>query len=311
MHNRLARFLLIALLFTAIATAGTINVTNSSQVTLQTNDSLLFYISASELAGHGAMYPGEIEIVLGTLPIGGLVGSIPGTSAVYMPGFLFDGTLESQSGSVSIPLTDSNAARLGLPAGDMLLTPGSRSGASYSGPIDLLSAAVTISSQEDAALFASGEVVIDLHNTGAAITFGYPGASLTSDFSASLVSPDGLESVGAQVMEAELVHTPEPGTVGLLLVGLLLMVGLINPHGKVGQAHLACAGLSVPLLALASKSRSAVAPSSLAKTCLRRRERSKGPALELGPILAGSVIRYSQPFRPHEQRAVRAGRRGL
>ena len=225
MKNLTAPLLLVALVLASIApaTASTINVTNDSLVTLQTNDNLLFYISDNSSGGHGSTYPGEIEMLLGSMPLGGPVSSIPGTSGVYMPGILFTGTLESQDGSISIPLTDSDATRLGLPAGDMLLTPGSRSGGSYSGPIDLLSADVTISSLEAAALFASGEVVIDLHNTGAAITFGYPGSPIASDFTASLISPDGSQSVGASVMKVECVHTPEPGTIGLLIIGLTII----------------------------------------------------------------------------------------
>jgi hypothetical protein len=226
MNNRTARFLLLALLLAPIATASTLNVTNDSQVTLDTNDSLLFYISSDHSScSHGSTYPGEIEMLLGGMPLGGPVASIPGTSGVYMPGILFSGTLESQDGSISIPLTDSDATRLGLPAGDMLLTPGSRSGGSYSGPIDLLSADVTISSQEAAALFSSGEAVIDLHNIGADITFGYPGSPIASDFTASLISPDGSQSVGARVMKVECIHTntPEPGTIGLLIIGLTII----------------------------------------------------------------------------------------
>jgi hypothetical protein len=159
------------------------------------------------------------------MPLGGPVASIPGTSGVYVSGILFSGTLESQDGSVSIPLTDSNATRLGLPAGDLLLTPGSRSGGSYSGAIDLLSAAVTLSPQEAAALFASGEAVIHIQNTGAAITFGYAGVPIGSDFSASLIGDGGAQSVGARVMQVECAHAdaPEPGTIGLLLIGLAII----------------------------------------------------------------------------------------
>jgi hypothetical protein len=227
MNNQTARLLLLALLLASVApvTATTLDVTNNSQVTLQTNDSLLFYISDNSSCSHGSTYPGDIEMLLGSMPLGGPVASIPGTSGVYMPGILFAGTIESQNGSDSIPLTDPDAARLGLPTGDMLLTPGSRSGGSYSGPIDLLSAEVTFSPAEAAALFASGEAVIDLHNIGAPITFGYPGSSIASDFSASLISHDGSQSVGARVMQVECVHnnTPEPGTIGLLIIGLTIL----------------------------------------------------------------------------------------
>jgi len=212
--------------------ASTVDVTNNSQVTVGANDDLLIYISsASFSSGNGAGYPGGIEMLLGGMPLGGPVADIPGTSGVYMPGILFSGTLESQNGAISIPLTDSDATRLGLPSGDMLLTPGSRSGGSYSGPIDLLSGVVTIGSQEAAALFGSGEVVIDLHNAGAPVTFGYSGSTIASDFSASLSI--GSESLGAQVSRVECSNAPEPGTIGLLIIGLTLIctrIGLARAH---------------------------------------------------------------------------------
>jgi hypothetical protein len=208
----------------APAKASPIDVTTVSQVTLQTNQSLIFYISEDlSSIGHEAIYPGEFEMILGGLPIGGPLASIPGTSGAYMPGILFAGTIESPDGGNSIPLTDPDAARLGLAAGDMLLTPGSRSGGSYSGPIDLLSAEVTISPAEAAALFASGEVEIDIHNIGAPITFGYPGSSIAGDFTASLFSPDGSRSVGGQVTQVQCANAPEPGTIGLLIIGLTIM----------------------------------------------------------------------------------------
>jgi hypothetical protein len=216
----------IVFAFIAPASANPINVTGSSLVTVQNNNSVLFDISAAcTFCGPGSSYPGEVEVVLGGLPLGGPVESIPGTSGVYISGILFTGTIESQDGSVSIPLTDPDATRLGLPAGDMLLTPGSVSGGSYSGPIDLLSAEVTLNSQEAAELFASGEAVIDLHNAGEAITFGYSGTLIGNDFSASLVSPDGKESEGARMMKAECRGpiAPEPGTIGMLIIGLTIL----------------------------------------------------------------------------------------
>lgn len=238
MHNLTSPSLLAALLLTSIAQApaSTINVTNDSQVTLGTNDSLLFDISLDT----GSTYPGEIQVILGGVPLSGPVASIPGTSGVYMPGILFTGTLESQDGSISIPLTDPDAARLGLPAGDMLLTPGSRTGGSYSGPIDLLSAEVTISSRQAAELFGSGEAVIDIHDIGAAITFGYPGSSIGSDFSASLISPDGSESVGARVVnvECERNNTPEPGTIGLLIIGLTILATRLAGQYRLEKARI-------------------------------------------------------------------------
>ena len=220
MRQLTARYLLLISLSATLAAASTIDVTNNSQVTLGAGDSLIFTLSGGDTS-----YPGEIEMLLGGMPLAGPVASIPGTSGVYLPGILFSGALESQDGSDSISLTDSNAARLALPTGDIVLTPGSRSGGSYSGPIDLLSAEVSLTTAESSALFSSGEVTIELQNIGAPITFGYPGTSLASDFTASLISRDGGQSVGARVMNVECVrnNAPEPGTIGLLIIGLTVI----------------------------------------------------------------------------------------
>jgi hypothetical protein len=203
-------------------------VTNNAEVTVGTNDELIVYVLASS-CNYGA-----IDVLVGGMPLGGALAPIPGTSGVYMPGFLFSGTVESQSGEVSIPLTDPNASRLGLAAGDMVLTPGSRSGGSYSGAIDLISGGA-------AGLFGSGEIAIDLRNTGAPITFGYPGTTIASDFTASLSSQDGTQSFGARILNVDCLHNsnaPEPGTVGLLLVGLSLIAGRFAgyPKGN-GKVH--------------------------------------------------------------------------
>src|SRR5450755_651876 len=230
MKNLTVRLLVFAALLSPMAPAfaTTIDVTNASQVTLAANDDLIFYIAA-DYSGEVPQYPGAIQILLGGMPVGGPVAAITGTSGVYMPGILFSGKLESGNGAISVPVTDSNATRLGLTAGAMLLTPGSRSGGSYSGVIDLLSGAAPVSSQDATALFGSGEIAIDLHNSGGAITFGYPDSTVASDFSASLISSDGLQSMGARVLRVQCVTTtPEPGTVGLLLIGLAIIGTRLN-----------------------------------------------------------------------------------
>ncbi|HUE01924.1 MAG TPA: hypothetical protein VMR62_20310 [Bryobacteraceae bacterium] len=217
MKNCLARFSLPVLLLGSIATAATFDVTNSYEVTVTSGASLIFYISSDN------MFPGEVEMLLGAMPLGGPMASIPGTSEVYMPGFLFTGTIDSVNGAVSIPLTDPDASRLGLPAGDILLTPGWRSGGSYSGSVDLFSADVSLSPAEAAALFSGGEFVIDLHNIGAPITLGYPGTTIANDFSASLTSADGSRSLGARALSVGSSSAPEPGTIGFLIIGLTIV----------------------------------------------------------------------------------------
>ena len=178
--------LFLTLAFLTPAIGCTVDVTNSSQVTLGSGDDLIFYLAVNY--GQKSAYPAELEMVLGGLPVGGVTDPIPGTSGVYVPGMLFNGTLESQNGSAAMALTDPNASRLGLPSGDMLLTPGARSGGAYTGAVDLLSAGATIDAAQGASFFNSGEVEIDLHNSGSAITVGYPGTTLANDFSASWIS---------------------------------------------------------------------------------------------------------------------------
>jgi hypothetical protein len=173
----LMRTAIFGILTASAAFASGINVFTDSQVTLDPGDTLLFYLSAENT-------PGQILMALGGPSTNQPDAPIPGTSAVYMPGDLFTATLESPDGSMAIPLLDPNAARLGLPNGDLLLTTGSVSGGAYSGPISLLSAAVILSSDEAAALTGSGEFVLAIRDLSGEITFGYPGSPLTNAFTA-------------------------------------------------------------------------------------------------------------------------------
>jgi hypothetical protein len=206
--------------------AGTIDVTPDSQVTLQAGDSLEFQAGSANYAfnaqryGLSSPYPGQMAILLAGLPASGPVAPIPGTSMVYTTGILFSGTLESVDGSVVIPLSDPNAARLGLPAGDMVLEPSYRSGGSYTGPTSVLTASVTVSSAEAAALFGSGEFLLRFRDVDGGMTFGFAGSPIASALSVSLISTDGSFSVGALPQQATLQHTPEPGTLALLLMAL-------------------------------------------------------------------------------------------
>jgi len=222
MSNRTAQLLLVSILISSIpAVASTIIVTENSTVTLSAGDSLLFSISASNVHNVSG-----IEMVLGGLPSDARVSPIPGTSGVYVSGILFTGTIESANGSISIPLIDPDATRLGLPGGDLLLTLAGYSSGSYSGGIDLLSASATITTEQASALFSSGEAIIDLHEIRGTYTFGYPGSTLANDFSATLSNCSGTESWGARVMGVNaMTPTPEPGTWNLILIGVT-MIGL-------------------------------------------------------------------------------------
>ena len=87
MSNLTAPLSLLAVLLASIApaAASTIDVTNNSTVTVGTNDDLLFYISSNNASsGQAPSYPGEIEILLGGMPLGGPVASIPGLSLIHI-----------------------------------------------------------------------------------------------------------------------------------------------------------------------------------------------------------------------------------
>ena len=221
----MTRFRTAALLLALIspALAGTVDVTSNSQVTVGNLDNLLFYIADPSALSSSAA---TIEMVLGGMPVDGSMAPVPGTSGDYVTGMLFNATIESADGSFSMPFFDPNANALGLPAGSLVLTPGAASGGSYSGPVDLVSGAVTLGAQQAAELFGSGEAVINIQNLGGSITFGYPGSTITNDFSASIITNNGAQSEGARVMDVEFdppTPAPDPGTVGLLLLGLALV----------------------------------------------------------------------------------------
>jgi hypothetical protein len=114
-----------------------------------------------------------------------------------------------------------------------VLGSGFRSGGSYSGPISVLSATVMLTSAESAELFSAAALepwseafVIRLANVGEDVTFGYSGSPITGALSASLSSENGTLSVGAMPIQVELQNCPEPGTLGLLLMGLMASLWL-------------------------------------------------------------------------------------
>ena len=69
-------------------------------------------------------YPTSIGFqALGLYPEGAATAQLPGTSQVYLTGYVFEGFLESLDGSVSVPLVDSLAARLGFEPGFLIAVP--------------------------------------------------------------------------------------------------------------------------------------------------------------------------------------------
>lgn len=196
--------------------AGTVEVTKASSVTLNSGDSLVFQLQAPH--DFGDIW--GIAVLLGAMPLNGPMASIPGTSCLYSQGFLFEGTLESLDGEIVIPLVDSNALRLGLPAGDLVFADGFRFGGSYSGRVSLLSGTRPISSEQAEKLLSPGKFKLGFRNLGQPVTVGYSGSLITSAVSASLISADGTRSQGAMPLRVLIQQAPEPGTFILLAAGI-------------------------------------------------------------------------------------------
>jgi hypothetical protein len=206
MQHSMPQVLILGFFSASLASASGINIIADSQVSSQPGSSLIFYLSSdyASYAPAGSPYPGEISVLLGGLPVGGVAAS----------SVVFSGTLESMDGSMQIPLS----------TGDLSLTTGYRSGGSYTGPISELAATVNITAPEAQALFAPSEFVIQLHDLSGDFAFGYPGSTIGSAFSASLIAPDGSLSVGARPMVVNQVATPEPETIGLMISGLAALL---------------------------------------------------------------------------------------
>lgn len=177
-------------------------------------------------------YPTQVGLmVLGQDPAGRPVGTIPDTTIEYFPGLVFEGWLESLDGSVWVPLYDSNAARLGLAEGLLVIT---RASVTSSGGPPVPAAAINalqllpVSTSE--ALFGShigsydNAAVIRLHNWGANFRIGL-GPGWTVGRSISEPGIDGLGPVETSGITGRVtVENPEPST-WLLLGGGLTLLG--------------------------------------------------------------------------------------
>jgi len=211
------------------------DVSDQIFVTVQTGEDLLIHFGVWNYGYNNpgvSPYPTRVGLmVLGQDPAGRPVGTIPDTTIEYFPGLVFEGWLESLDGSVSLPLYDSNAARLGLAEGLLVVT---RASVTSSGGPAVPAAAINalqflpVSTSE--ALFGAhigsydNAAVIRLHNWGANFQIGL-GPGWTVGRSISEPGIGGLGPVETSGITGRVtMENPEPST-WLLLGGGLTLLG--------------------------------------------------------------------------------------
>jgi hypothetical protein len=205
------RYLLIFASMAICCPASTI-VTTQTSATLHTGDALEFLFSGFNFTNYtGSASASRVTFSLNT-------GLLETDS-------LFDVCLQSQDGSVVVPIAD-----------DLGFSDGIWKSSLYSGAISTLTASVTLTAAEQAALFgASGTnlVLLVLRNAGDTITVGLPNYSLLQTGTISLSG--GSVSVGAtplrvylessplvagEVQSNQLTNSPEPASMALVLLGI-------------------------------------------------------------------------------------------
>jgi hypothetical protein len=156
--------------------------------------------------------------------------AVPDTTASYFPGLVFEGWLESLDGTITVPLFDPNASRLGLPVGTVVATPGTYQAGGQSVDVAVLAATAYMSEEMSELLFGSNvgnydnAARIHLRNVGLAFIAGIgPGYTVQQ----SVLEPGVSGAGGTQTAGLTghvLVSNPEPAT-WLLVVGALAVVG--------------------------------------------------------------------------------------
>jgi hypothetical protein len=148
-------------------------------------------------------------------------------------GSLFEGWLESLDGAVSVPFDDPNADLLGLPAGSLLVSPGTfAAGGRASFDVAVIDGYVYLSEAQSQALFGSNignynsAAQIVLLNMGEGFMLGIgPGYTVRNGVSEPGIGGDGpVETAG--ITGRVSVNTPEPAT-WLSIAGALAALGFL------------------------------------------------------------------------------------
>ena len=188
------------------------NVSNASDIVLQTGDELVFGISIQDYENiapiYGAsMLPSQLSFQLTTDPTASNVQ--------------FRAGLESLSGNQ----TDA------FP-GTFTFTPGMFDSFSYSGPISELSDSLQLSPAESRSIFSNGLALLYIQDLGGTVTIGLPPYTLRGDLYATAWGGDVI-SIGADTgtvtfIDPLPVPTPEPKPALLVLAGAFVVCLLVG-----------------------------------------------------------------------------------
>jgi len=228
------RIIPLILGFVSLAAADTIDITGEIFHTIQSGKTVTVDFGIWNYGANNpnvSPYPTSIGFLLmGAVPQQQAGQMLPGSTQTYFPGYVFEAYLESLDGSISAPLLDANASRLGLQTGYLVATLGTFS-AGGGAPLDVavLSGSVSIPLAFSEALFGANlnnynnAARIRLINVGGAFTLGI-GDPYTIGQSISEPDIRGLGAVStAGIPGPVVVHNPEPATLALLALPLAVL----------------------------------------------------------------------------------------
>jgi hypothetical protein len=181
----------IAAIFVQPIVADTIQLPHGAELTIE------FAMPGFNPVLPGALFPTTIGLELaGPVPDGSKTAPIPGSSKIYYTGFLFEGSLRSLDGSVSLPLFDADAWRLGLASGSLIASDSLDANGNRTA---IVSAEVAVSLNASEAIFGPmGQAAFVIQNDGGDFTIGLgPGFSLSNAILAPLTASNGdVQSAG-------------------------------------------------------------------------------------------------------------------
>jgi hypothetical protein len=233
------RLVLAALVSALPLAAGIVDVTDQLFAPVHSGATITVDFEVSTYGKNNpdvSPYPTGLDVNVLCEDPGSAEAKVPGSTARYYPGYLFQGWVESLDGAVSEPLYDPLAARLGFRPGTLLLTPGVfDAGGAPELAVGVISGTANLSSAQAEALFGSEfSARIILKNLGLPVVLGIGSDSVVRN---AISEPDvrgfGPRSV-AGITRIVTVSNPEPGT-WMLTAGaaaLLLIKVLRSRRGR-------------------------------------------------------------------------------
>jgi hypothetical protein len=219
------RFLLICCLLAVThtkASADLLQLATGAEMTVR------FSIPNRSSTSSPAALPALIGLQLvGPTPAGSTLSPIPGSTTQYYSGILLKGWIESLDGSVTSPLFDANASRLGLPSGSLVAE------ALY-GTGTMIDGEAFLSQNLAESLFGtSGQGVFLIQNLGKSVMIGLgDGYALSNAVLEPITTAGYLQTSGANQQIQVSVPAPEPALGALVAASLLLFLILRKMQQK-------------------------------------------------------------------------------